>query len=46
MLSVFRQEIGHRWTNEHQFLLEVHTMSFEYSAQKNVKKEILDSAEM
>jgi len=45
MLSAFRQETGHRWTNEHQFLLEVHLMRFEYSVQKNVKKEILGFAE-
>lgn len=45
MLSAFRQQSGHRWTNEHQFLLEVHNMRFEYNAKKTVKKEILDFAE-
>ena len=37
MLSAFRRETGYRWTNEHQFLVEVNMMRFEYRAQKTVK---------
>lgn len=45
MLSAFREETGNQGTNEHQFLLEVHMMRFEYSVQKTVNKEILEFAE-